>query len=272
MSDPQPDFRERYGGAALVTGASAGIGETFCHALAERKMDLVLVARRKGKLNELAEELARKHEIRVDVIAQDLGTSDGPALVKKAVDELDIDIGLLVNNAGYGTHGDFVEQDVEREAAMVDLNCRAPLVLTHLFLPRMVTRGKGGLIFTASMAGFQPTPYLACYGATKAFDLMLAESLWAELKGSGIDVLALCPGVTPTEFQEIANVKSLGPAIAMTTREEVVEAALAAFGKKPTVVPGVVNKVLNLSVRFGSRARVAQMSGYFAKPRDGADD
>jgi len=264
-------FRERFAGAALVTGASAGIGEAFARALAARGMDLVVVARRRDRLVALANELATAHRVRVEPIAHDLGRPDVHRSLPAAVAEVGLDVGLLVNNAGFGSYGRFVDSDIDDQARMVDLNCRVPVVLSRAFLPGMLARGAGAIVLVASIAGYQPTPLLATYGASKAFDLMFGEALWAELRGEGIAVLALSPGSTPTEFQHVAGTERLRPPGLTTTAAQVVETALDALGKKPSVVPGVANALLVAGSRFAPRKWVAMLS-HRANRRGGAEE
>lgn len=264
--DRTRSFRERFGGAALVTGASAGIGEAFARALAARGMDLVLVARRNERLVALARELSARHGVRADAVAHDLARPDVHRSLPAAVAELGVDVGLLVNNAGFGAYGPFAEADIEAQARMVDLNCRAPVLLTHAFLPAMLARGTGGIVIVASIAAYQPAPFLATYGATKAFDLMLGEALWAELRGQGIAVLALSPGSTPTEFQRVAGSERLRPPALTTTADEVVVAALDALGVRPSVVPGAANALLVTGARLGPRSWVARLAHRVNRP------
>lgn len=253
-------FADRFGGAALVTGASAGIGEAFARALAARGMDVVLVARRHDRLDALAEELRAAHGVRATAIEHDLSRPDVHRTLPAAVHERGLDVGLLVNNAGFGSYGSFTSLDVDTQARMVDLNCRAPLLLTHAFLPEMRARGTGGVVFLASVAAYQPTPLYAVYGATKAFDLMLAEALWAELREDGIAVLGLSPGYTPTEFQKIAKSDDPRPPGGSTSAGQVVEAALEALGDAPSVIPGAMNNLLAASTRLAPRGWVASLA------------
>ncbi|MHB8874909.1 MAG: SDR family NAD(P)-dependent oxidoreductase [Myxococcaceae bacterium] len=264
------DLAKTYGGAALVTGASAGIGEAFARALAARKMDLVLVARRKDRLEALAKELEAAHGVKTLAIAQDLGEPGAAAAVRAAVEGAGLSVGLLVNNAGFGGFGPFEGQDPARDEAMVDLNCRAPVALTHAFLPGMLERKRGGIVFVASLAGYQPTPYFAVYGATKAFDLMLAEALWAELSPRGIAVLGLSPGLTQTEFQAVAGSGEAAPGGAVATPAEVVETALAALGRQPSVIDGTSNWLLATSTRFAPRSWVARLAARMIRPKAAA--
>lgn len=248
-------LHERYGGWALITGASAGIGEGFARALASQGIDCVLVARREDRLQSLAEELESRHGIQTRIVVADLASEDGMASVVSGVD--DLDIGLLINNAGLGGSGRFDKLDAERVREMVNLNCMAPAMLTHALLPGLKARGRGAIVITGSVAGRQPLPLHGVYGATKAFDLMLGEALWVELRGEGIDVLVLEPGSTLTEFQAVANeIAHEGQSV-----DEVVEAALLALGQQPSVISGWMNWLrANAAGRIGSRPLVAYVA------------
>lgn len=257
-------FRERFGGAALVTGASAGIGAAFARHLAAAKMDLVLVARRRDRLESMAAELSAAHGIRAEVIDLDLAAPGATGALVSAVSEKGLEVGLLVCSAGFGTYGEFVETDAATEARMVDLNCRVVVEHCHAFLPPMVTRGRGGVILLASTAAYQPCPYWATYGATKAFNLMLGEALWAELSPRGIDVLALSPGYTRTEFQQAAHIDfGVGPEIDV---DDVVKGALRAIGKKPSVIPGNMNWLMAFGSRLVPRSVSAKASAQMSHP------
>jgi len=257
-------FRERFGGAALITGASAGIGATFAQHLAAAKMDLVLVARRRDRLESTARELAAAHGVRVDVVALDLASPGATDALVAEVSAKGVDVGLLICSAGFGTYGPFVETDRAAEARMVDLNCRVVVENCHAFLPAMVERGKGGVILLASTAAYQPCPYWATYGATKAFNLMLGEALWAELSPKGIDVLALSPGYTKTEFQEAAHIDfGVGPELDVN---DVVRGALRAIGKKPSTIPGHMNWLMAFGTRLAPRSVAAKASARMSHP------
>jgi short-subunit dehydrogenase len=257
-------FRERFGGAALITGASAGIGATFARHLAAAKMDLILVARRRDRLEALAKELSAAHGIRAEAIDSDLAAPGATEALVSAAAGKGMDVGLLVCSAGFGAYGPFHEIDGATQARMVDLNCRVVVENCHAFLPPMVARGKGGVILVASTAAYQPCPYWATYGATKAFNLMLGEALWAELSPKGIDVLALSPGYAKTEFQQAANVDfGVGPE---TDVDDIVSGALRAIGKKPSTVPGAMNWLLTWSSRLAPRSLTALASARMSHP------
>ena len=248
---------------ALITGASTGIGAVFAEVLAERGHDLILVARSQDKLEALAQRLRAKGT-QVTVIAADLGLPDSAAALAAKVSALRLSVDLLINNAGFGSAGAFVKQEALRDAQMIALNCTTVVDLVHAFLPAMRERGAGGVLNVASVAGFQPTPYMAVYGATKAFVLSFTESLWAELRGSGVRVTALCPGPVDTPFFEATGTPSLRktvPGPLMMQPRPVVEAALAALeAGQPVVVPGAANKALTQLPRLLSRSFMAKMS------------
>lgn len=239
-------FREKYGPWAVVTGASAGIGAEFAKQLAALKLNLVLVARRKNRLEELGEKLKQDHNIETKIIQVDLAERNFAEIISAETDSLDV--GLLVNNAGFALTGEFLEHDLEKEIGLLDVNCRAPLILSHVFGRKMVERNRGGIIFVSSLVAFLPTPFWTNYSASKVYNLHLANGLYFELKKKGVDVLALCPGHTKTEFSEVAGIKSSGiPA------EAVVSLAIKNLGKKPHVVPGIANNIMSYLIRLISR-------------------
>jgi len=231
-----------------VTGASSGIGKAFAEALAARGFPLVLVARRKDRLDALAARLAAAHKVETLVVVADLAKRGACEAVRDAVGAREV--GVLVNNAGFGFSGRFAENDAKDDEEMIAVNCTAVVRLTHLFLPPMLARGRGALVVVASTASFQPTPWFAIYGATKAFDLHFAEALWCELQGSGVDVLGVAPGETRTEFHERAHAKRQ---FAGMTPQFVVERSLAALGHGPSVVPGWKGKLISWAHRFFPR-------------------
>ena len=228
---------------ALVTGASSGLGEEFARQLAQRGSDLVLVARRRERLEALADHL-RAVGRRVEVLVADLATEAGRQPVEDRLADTAAPIDLLVNNAGFGAYGDVADLSAARQLAMVEVNVVALTRLARAALPGLVGRGRGGIINVASTAAFQPNPHAAVYGATKAYVLSLSQALHEEVAGSGVRVLALCPGVTPTEFQDVAQISVPLPDIATTTREQVVRAGLQAFARRRALeVPGLANRV-----------------------------
>jgi short-subunit dehydrogenase len=218
---------------ALITGASSGIGEQFARQLAGRGTNLILVARREDRLRKLADELpGTAHVVPCDLAA------DADSLHGR-IRELGLDVDLLVNNAGFGTYGPFVQGDAARDAEQIRLNCEALVTLTHAFLPAMVERGRGGVINVCSTAGFQPIPYEAVYSATKAFALRFTEALNEELRGSGVRVLAVNPGPVPTEWQQIAGHEDVDVVPGKIEAAQVVSESLAAYDRgRRSVVPG----------------------------------
>jgi hypothetical protein len=249
---PSRSLAERYGGWALVTGASSGIGREFARAFAREGVPVVLAARRAERLAALAAELRERHGVEARTVACDLATPDGVRACLAAVEGLDL--GLLVNNAGAGYQGRFEKQEPERLLAMLQLNCAAPVALTAALLPRLRARGRGAVIFVGSVSGRQPLPLHAVYSATKAFDNQLGEALWAECLGSGVDVLVLEPGSTESEFHELAGELPHHNQPA----DEVVRTALRALGRQPSVVAGLGNWLLaNAGERFLPRSVLA---------------
>ncbi len=255
---------------ALVTGASAGIGEGFARHLARRGHDLVLVARRKHRLEKLASELWAEHNADAEVIEADLTSEAGASVVEARLKASDID--LLVNNAGFGTVGEFVTMPVARELEELDLNVRALMRFSHAALESMVAKGRGGIINVASMAAYQPIPYNATYAATKAFVLHFSEALHEEAKRHGVTVTCLCPGPVKTEFQQVANLDtSTVPSMAWESVDSVVETALSALrGRRAIAIPGAMNFMMANSVRLAPRFVVRRMAGAFFRDRGGS--
>ena len=252
LPDPSKDS------AALITGASSGIGADIARALAGRGHDVVLAARREERLTELAQELSSVHGVRVETIAIDLG---GKAARKRLVKEIDGELGLrvdvLVNNAGFGTAGLFQRLDGEREAQLVRLNCEVVVDLCGRYVPAMVERGAGAVLNVASTAGFQPLPTQATYSASKAFVLNFTQALGADLHGTGVTATALCPGPVDTEFAEVAGVESeFGslPEFARVSSADVAEAAVRGLERgKGVVIPGLLNRATAVGGQFTPR-------------------
>ena len=240
MSIPSP----RDGGAALVTGASAGIGTAIARSLAERGHDLIIVARRKKRLDELAAELTGAHGVRVEALGCDLGNAASRARLPSRISGLGLEVDVLVNNAGFATGGAFHESDAEREIEQVRVLCEAVVALSSAFLAAMVERGEGAILNVASTAAFQPLPYSAGYCAAKAHVLAFSEALHAEVSARGITVTALCPGPVKTEFWEVAggeqSIEAAVPELAWVTAEQAAEAAIDGLAKgSRVVVPGL---------------------------------
>jgi hypothetical protein len=248
----RPPLRERYGEWALVTGASAGIGAAFARALARDGVSCVLTARREERLRELAAELESRHGVKARVVAVDLAAPGGSEELLRAV--ADLEIAILVNNAGFGGAGRFDKLEPGHLRAMVELNCVAPVVLARALLEPMLARGRGAVVFTGSVAGCQPLPLHGLYAATKAFDNLLGEALWAEYRGTGVDCLALLPGPTETEFQALAG-ELPHPG---EPPEQVVATALDALGRQPSVISGWFNWLrANAAMRLTPRSTLA---------------
>lgn len=243
---------------ALVTGASAGLGVEFARQLSSRGYSLVLAARRKERLEELARELGDARAVAID-----LSRKDAAAKLMADLANYGETVDLLVNNAGFGLIGRFAELDAKRERQMIDLNVATLTDLCRAAAPSMIERRSGGIINVASTAAFQPGPNMAVYFATKAFVLSLSEALHEELKPFGVKVTCLCPGPTRTEFGDVAGFGGNGlfDKVAMNAFE-VVKAGLEGFARnKAIVVPGVVNKAGAVSGRFVPRSVVRKIAG-----------
>jgi short-subunit dehydrogenase len=249
------NFVERFGPWALVTGASSGIGEAFARRLAEVGMNLVLVARRADRLRTLADDLKGRYAVSTRMVAVDLSQGDFLPVVEQAT--LDLQVGLLVNSAGMATTGNFLDNDLASELAMLDINNRAPLILAHHFGRLMRQRRRGGIIFVSSTVAFAGVPLWSNYAASKAHDLVLAEGLARELRTEGISVLALCPGPTRTELWP-AGTKPLFP----MQPNAVVNIALKKLGRKTTVVAGWKNWIAVFSTRLLPRSWNAALLGW----------
>ena len=258
----QGSLRERYGDWALVTGASAGIGEAFARRLAREGFSLVLAARRASKLATLADELQSAFGVSVIVAAVDLAR-DG-FLDEIARKTEGVEISLLVNNAGAAVTGRFFQNDATREAETVRLNCLAPVVLTRHFLPGMVQRRKGGIVIVSSTVSGQPTPYWATYAASKVFDLYFGEALATELRGTGVDSVVVLPGGTKTEFHAVADVRE---APMSRAPEQVVETALRSLGHKSSAVDGFGNRARLAIARLLPRRLVTRIAGQIMSRR-----
>jgi short-subunit dehydrogenase len=239
----------------LVTGASAGLGAEFARACARRGERLVLVARRRDRLEALAKEIGGAHVIVADLSAP--GAAE--ALIRDLRDQ-ELAVSTLVNNAGFGLVGRFAEIPLDRQQEMIDLNTRTLVSLTHLVLPGMRERGEGRILNVASTAAFQAGPGFAVYFATKAFVLSFTEALHQELKGSGIKVSALCPGPTRTEFGEVAGVRSTSFERFAMNAPAVVAAGLRGLDRNQAiVVPGIINKASAQSSRFLPRGLIRRI-------------
>jgi short-subunit dehydrogenase len=250
----------------VVTGASSGIGEEFARRFAERGHNLTVVARRVDRLEALARDLRDRHGVEVSVVTADLETARGRTAVARLLRQ--IGACVLVNNAGYGTRGRLIDLDIARERGEVQVNVVALHELTLAALPALVEAGGGGIINLGSTAAFQPLPYMATYSGTKAFVLHFTEALAEELRGSGVRVMALCPGPVRTEFDEVSGVNGSLDFLRPLTVAKCVASALRAFDRGQTVcVPGAVNLALAQSPRFAPRALVRRVAGPVLAPR-----
>jgi short-subunit dehydrogenase len=255
---------------ALVTGASSGIGAAFARALHLRGERLILVARRADRLTALAKELGRDHV----VIAADLAAVGAAERVRREIESRGLAVDLLVNNAGLGHTCAFDAQPIETVRQMIDVNVRALVELTHELLPAMRARGRGRIVNVASNAAFQPVPYLTVYAATKSFVLSFSEGLAEELRGTGVQVQVLCPGITATEFLEVAQTQRgmLVTRMPMMTPEQVVRASLEGLDSgRVRVVAGLPNRVLGFVVqRLAPRALARRVAARLYRPEAGS--
>jgi len=253
---------------ALVTGASAGIGAALARELAGQGTHLVLTARRKERLERLAQELAAKHKIKTEVVAADLTQSSGRERVVAFTQGKGIEVELLINNAGFGAYGEFAGTQTQKLLDMVEVNCAAVVHLTRLYLPEMMRRRRGDVLIVASTASFQGVPYLSTYAATKGFDLLFAEGLAEEMKAYGVRVCALCPGSTESEFQEVAGQTNVGASMRRReTAEKVARTGLRALAAgKHYVISGLGNYLGAHSQRLVPRGVVTHFAAKMFRP------
>lgn len=229
---------------ALVTGASSGLGTEFALQLAARGHDLVLVARSRDRLEEIAAELAVLHGVKTHVVVQDLAQPDAGRKVARELADRSLHIDILVNNAGFGTVGRFEEIAPERDHDMLMVNVVALVDLTHELLPGMIERGNGAVLNVGSTAGYQPSPYLAVYSASKTFVLNFSLALRQECRNRGIRVTALCPGPVETKFFQVIGTRNAAVAGSFTMPEPVVRTALKALDRdRAYVTPGLANAI-----------------------------
>lgn len=257
-------FRRRW---VLITGASSGLGAEFARQLAALGANLILTARSEAKLRSLGEELSSRYGIEHRVVPQDLSAPGGALALADAVLQLGVEVEHVINNAGFGLGGAFWDAPAERSAAMVRVNCEAVTVLTSKLLPPMIARNRGGFLQVASVAGFQPTPFLSVYGATKAFVVSFTSGLAEELRGRDVRMCALCPGPVQTGFQATAGIEiAAAQRASVLTSEETVRKGLAAYEKRTVVyVPGVVNKLGGLASKLLPRAVAAHAAARVMK-------
>lgn len=253
----------------LITGASSGIGAAFARALAARGSNVVLVARRFERLEQLATELRREHGVTATPIAQDLGSPNAGAELRASTTAAGLRVTSLINNAGFGTFGPFVDEDPARLAQEIAVDVSTPVQLSAAFLPDIFASGNGYLINLASMAAYSPTPRMAVYGAAKAFVLSFTESLWAELRGTGVTVFALSPGTTSTEFNAVVGTEDATSGAKMRTPNDVVATALAHLARRnpgPSVIDGTSNRLGASAMRLASRRTTVQLMNRLTGP------
>jgi short-subunit dehydrogenase len=250
-------------GYALVTGASSGIGADLARELARAGHPILLTARRVDRLEALAAELRKNANVEVVVIAADLAAANAARTLHEAVTARGLDVEIVVNNAGYGMQGQFLDMDFDAVEAMFRVNIVALTHLTQLFARDLVKRGSGYVLNVASAAAFLPSPYVSAYAATKSYVLGFSEALRFELRGTGVSITTLYPGITTTEFNEVAHVKT-PPAmnLSILSAAEVARiGARAMFARRRAVVPGLINKLNAIFSAVLPRGFVSFMAG-----------
>jgi short-subunit dehydrogenase len=258
--------KEWAGKWALITGASAGIGLAFATQLAAEGTHLVLTARRRDRLDDLARSLKQTYGIHAEIVTADLAHSEAPQKIYEFTKEKKIQIDLLINNAGFGQYGELTTVEAQRLLDMVQVNCLAVVHLTRLYLAEMVARRSGDVLILASTASFQAVPYISTYAATKAFDLLFAEGLAEEMKPLGIRVCALCPGSTESEFHVIAGQEKFS-SNKQETAEKVARTGLQALADgKSYVISGMGNYLGAQSQRLVPRRMVTRIAANLFRP------
>jgi uncharacterized protein len=254
---------------ALVTGASSGIGAAIAKKLARRSYDCVLTARRTDRLEKLANEIEKAHGVSAKVITSDLGAHGGAAKLIDSVAQLGVTVDVLVNNAGFGVYGNLVDQPEARVAEMVELNMVSLTTLTHHYVKEMVTRRSGRVLQVASIGAFQPSPLYAVYSATKSYVLSFSEALNHELYGTGASVTTVCPGLTDTEFHEVAaHKKPKWMSLITMSADDVAEIGIRSMMRGRSVVTtGFANKLTALIVKLLPRSWVTSMAHVTMRPR-----
>jgi short-subunit dehydrogenase len=252
---------------ALVTGASAGIGLALAEELAEGGAHLVLTARRAERLDQLADQLRAKHGISVETVVGDLEDPQTPQRLYAFTEEKGIAVEVLVNNAGFGAYGEFQTSHLDRQVAMVQVNCAAVVHLTRLYLPAMIERRRGAILILASTAAYQAVAYISTYAATKAFDLSFAEGLAEEVRRYGVRVCALCPGSTESEFTSVAGAPGQH-GLRTETAEQVARVGLRALAQgKHSVISGFINRMNVELQRLAPRRLVTATAERIFRPK-----
>src|SRR5271156_3540709 len=261
------NWKQRWRGKwAIITGASAGIGLELAKLLAANGANLVLTARRTDRLQQIAADLKSAHSVNVEVFSADLTQPEAPAQLYAFTTSKKIETELLINNAGFGAFGYAHEIPVEKMLEMIQVNCSAVVHLTRLYTPPMVARGHGDVMIVASLAAYQPLPFNSVYAATKAFDLLFAEGIAEELRRSGVNVCALCPGSTTTEFQKVAEQPDRVFKSAETA-EKVARVGLEALAAgKSYVISGAMNNFMKEAQRLAPRSLVTKMAYNMMRP------
>ncbi len=254
---------------ALITGASSGIGAAVARALAARKHDCVLTARRTDRLETLGKELEKEHGIKAHVVTSDLGARGGAEKLIQSVADLGADIDVLVNNAGFGVHGNFVDQPADRVMQMLELNLVSLTTLTHHYAKQMVARKSGRVLQISSIGAYQPSPLYAVYSATKSYVLMFSEAVNYELKGTGVSVTTICPGLTATEFHEVAahEKPKWMDMLTMTAADVAGIAVRATFKGRAVVTTGFSNKLTAFFVKLMPRSWATAMAAMSMRTR-----
>lgn len=230
----------KYGKWAIITGASSGIGKAFAYDVAKQGMDIILVSDQKDALTEVAGEIGKLHNVKTLVCCTDLSEAGSIETIKEAAK--DKEVGVLINDASYGLHGEFTKTALSEYNKMINVNINAYVALTHTFMPQMIQRRNGAIIMVSSLNAFSPIADSAIYTASKAFELYFGGALWQEAKADNIDVLVVMPGPTRTGFQERAGTKVNSMAI---TPEQLVEGVWPCLGKKMVYIPGLYNKLIS---------------------------
>lgn len=264
-----PKWAMRWAGKwALITGASAGIGLALAEQLAAGGSNLLLTARRLDRLQQIAATLSAENGVKVEVCAADLALPGAPGEIFAFARRRNIDVDLLINNAGFGVFGHNHKASPERLAEMVQVNCSAVVHLTRLFVPPMVERKRGDVMIVASTAAFQPVPFIAAYAATKAFDLIFAEGIAEELRPSGVNVCALCPGSTNTEFQQVAGQPDRMFRMAETAAKVARVGLEGLAAGKTLVISGGKNRLMIEAERLAPRRFIAKMAARMMRPSE----
>jgi hypothetical protein len=254
----RPDFRERYGPWALIAGAAVGLGAAYAEQLAAAGLDLVLIDRDAAPLEATAAALAAAHRVRVRPVVLDLARTDLVDALRAAT--ADLEVGLAVYNAALGTVSPFLAMDAAHLQAMLDVNCRGPLLLAHALAPAMAARGRGGLVLMSSLSGSFGSAQLAVYAATKAFALVLGDALWVELRERGVDVLAVQPGSTRTPgWLSSQPDGAAGADVPVMEPADVVREVLDALGAGPLVIPGEGNRLAAQALGQMARRDVVEL-------------